>query len=88
MLAAQIIEVGAAEMRAVAGELMRRNTASKPGGQTGSLAAARPGTEVPGMKTARLARRLGLDGNPLRRHAGKFAARMVLNWRWGEDERS
>ena len=38
-----IIEVGAAEMRAVAGELTRRNTASKPGEQAGRLAAARPG---------------------------------------------
>ena len=44
----QIIEVGAAEMRAVAGELTRRNTASKPAEQAGSLAAARPGTGVPG----------------------------------------
>jgi hypothetical protein len=26
------------------------------------------------MKTTRLARRLGLDGNPLRRHSGKIAA--------------
>jgi hypothetical protein len=28
------------------------------------------------MKTTRLARRLDLDGNPLRRHTGKIAAPM------------
>ena len=35
-----IIEVGAAGMRAVAGEPERRNTAGEPGEQAGSLAAA------------------------------------------------
>ena len=33
-----------------------------------------PGKGVPGMKTTRLARRLGLDGNPLRRRTDKIAA--------------
>jgi hypothetical protein len=36
-----IIEAGAAAMRAVAGELTRGNTASRPGEQAGGLAAAR-----------------------------------------------
>ena len=34
----------------------------------------RPGHGVPGMKTTKLARRLGLDGNPLRRRIDKIAA--------------
>src|SRR5262249_48427224 len=33
-----------------------------------------PGTEVPAMRTMRLSRRLGLDGNPLRRRTDKIAA--------------
>jgi hypothetical protein len=37
----QIIEIDAAGMRAVASELARRNTASAPGEQAGSSAAAR-----------------------------------------------
>jgi hypothetical protein len=37
----QIIEIDAARMRAVAGELARRNTASTPGEQAGSSAVAR-----------------------------------------------
>jgi hypothetical protein len=36
-----IIEIGAAAMRAVADQLPRRSTASEPGEQAGSLAAAR-----------------------------------------------
>jgi hypothetical protein len=37
----QIIEIGAAAMRAVASELTRRSTAGEPGEQAGGLAAAR-----------------------------------------------
>ena len=37
----QIIEIDAAGMKAMAGELTRRNTAGTPGEQTGSSAAAR-----------------------------------------------
>src|SRR5262249_28655957 len=33
-----------------------------------------PGKEVPAMRTMRLSRRLGLDGNPLRRRTDKIAA--------------
>src|SRR5262245_12246694 len=38
------------------------------------FASAAPGQRGPGMKKTRLARRLGLDGNPLRRRIDKIAA--------------
>ena len=37
----------------------------------------RAGQGVPGMKATRLARRLGLDGNPLRRRTDKIAGRLA-----------
>jgi hypothetical protein len=37
----------------------------------------RASVEVPGMKTTRIARKLGLDGNPLRRRTDKAAAGLV-----------
>jgi hypothetical protein len=37
----------------------------------------RASVEVPGMKTTRIARKLGLDGNPLRRRTDKTAAGLV-----------
>src|SRR5215470_11164041 len=39
-----------------------------------AFASAAPGQRGPGMKKTRLARRLGLDGNPLRRRIDKIAA--------------
>jgi hypothetical protein len=71
----QIIEVGAAGMSAGG-----RRSDAPPQRQrargTGrrSRCGETPGTGVPGLKTTRLARRLDLDGNPLRRHTGKIAA--------------
>jgi hypothetical protein len=83
----QIIEVGAAGMSAVGGDLTHRHNASGPGEQAGGLAAARhPARGVPGMKTARLARRLDLDGNPLQRHTGKIAAPVGAEREVGNDE--
>jgi hypothetical protein len=77
-----IIEAGAAGMSAVGGDLTHRHNASRLREQGGGLAAGEiPGTGVPGMKTTRLARRLVLDGNPLRRHPGKSRHRQVLNGR-------
>jgi hypothetical protein len=66
----QIVEVGAAGMRAV-GELALRQAR---GAGRQSRCGEAPGTGVPGMKMTRLARGLGLDGNPLRRHTDKIAA--------------
>ena len=48
---------------------------ASPGSRwTVSLRREPPGKEVPGMKTTRIARKLGLDGNPLRRRTDKIAA--------------
>ena len=71
----QIIDVGAAGMSAGG----RRSDAPPQRQQargTGrrSRCGETPGTGVPGLKTTRLARRLDLDGNPLRRRTGNIAA--------------
>ena len=55
--------------------LLYRNIASERGEQNGGFAEAKPpGKGVPGMKATWLARKLGLDGNPLRRRTDKIAA--------------
>src|SRR5262249_58689421 len=56
-----------------------RGTPATPPSRRGSGPAAPPqreppGKEVPAMRTMRLSRRLGLDGNPLRRRTDKIAA--------------
>ena len=71
----QIIEVDAAGMRTVAGQIATATSPASAG--SGTAASPRrnsPGRGVPGMKTTWLARKLGLDGNPLRRRTDKIAA--------------
>ena len=50
------------------------------------IGADTPGTGCLAWKTIRLARRLDLDGNPLRRHTGKIAAPVGAEREVGNDE--
>ena len=70
----QIIEADDAGIGAMADKLLRRHAASRPQYRADSFVEARAINEgVPGMKKVRLARRLGLDANPLRRRIDRAA---------------
>ena len=70
----RIIEVNAAGWAEAGDCCLAGPAVMAVGGTAASLRRDPPGKGVRGMKTTRLARTLGLDGNPLRRRTDKIAA--------------